>query len=575
MSSAARFAIPARATLTAVHDPQVDEPPSAKVLVLAWLLVGGAVLWHGLAPLSDLDVWWHLRVGEQILSTGSLLPTDPFSHTQADAPWSWKDAGFAIALHWLWSAGGAAAIVVAKAAAFGVLAALLWRLLRHARSLPPSLAIAATALALEGTAYRFTERAASLSLLILTAVLVLIERDRQGSRGLPWVIGLAIVNANVHRGVVVLPVVMGVYALSCFVESRLGRETHAAAAWRRNALLALATAAACLATPFTTALFSTSQGLMGQHTALLTEWAPVSFDLVWHLTPGSLVVGAVVVAGGVLLAVRVRPLPLWDLALIAMALALGSNSMRHLPYLALLGIGPAARAIAEWPGWIRRVGGLLGIAAGAAIFAAAVSRPLPPPSLGLAPAHYPERGVAFVQGLPPEQRIRGNLFNEFGYGGYLIFHLWPEYRVFIDGRTDLVYPPEHVAAYLQAVIDPQAFAAEATRYDIQWVMLDNAPHARPRAHFDANPDWTLVHVSRRALIYVKTNGTNAALAKALGYRWLWPHDLDGSLARAVAAGRGRQATEELRRMVEADPDNLYAMAALARLSARIGVGPQG
>lgn len=31
----------------------------------------------------------------------------------------------------------------------------------------------------------------------------------------------------------------------------------------------------------------------------------------------------------------------------------------------------------------------------------------------------------------------GNLFNSYNWGGYLIFRLWPNYRVFIDGRTDL------------------------------------------------------------------------------------------------------------------------------------------
>ena len=541
------------------------------MLAVAWLLLAAAVAWHGLHPISDLDLWWHVRLGEQMLATNSLVDADPFSFTQAGTPWPWKDVGFALLAHELWSLGGPAAIVVFKAVAFAGLGALLWRVLRHGRSLPPSLAIAAVALAMDGTAYRFTERAASLSLVILAATLVLIEGDRQGRRGLVWAVGLTIVNANVHRGVLVLPVVLAAYAAAGFVEARLHRDTHAAQRWAKNVAIAAASGLACLATPFTTALFSTSQNLMGEHTAMLTEWAPVSLELMWALTPSSILLIGLVCLSAVVIVLRVRPVPVWDLLLCAMALTLGLASMRHLPYVALLGIGPIARAVAPWIGWTRRVGGLVAIAATAAMLASAVSKPLAPPSLGLAPAHYPERGVAFVKGLAPPLRIEGHMLNEFGYGGYLIFQLWPEYPAYIDGRTDLVYPPEHVQAYGEALTDPKAFAREVERHDLQWVFLDNAPHAGARAFLDADPRWVLVHASRRALIYVRDDGPNGDLAEAKGYRVLWAHDLDGSLARAAAAGHGKAAVEELRRMVEEDPDNLYAVAALARLSARLGI----
>ncbi|MEM6991926.1 MAG: hypothetical protein AAF721_15565 [Myxococcota bacterium] len=554
-----------------MSDRDPDAPPDRWTLGPAWALLLAAVLWHGLHPVSDLDLWWHIRTGEQLMSTGTLLVVDPFSHAFAEAPWPYKDAGFSLLAYGVWSVGGAPAIVIAKAAGFVVMIVLLWRLLRHARSLPPALATVAVALAADGSAYRFTERAASLSLLILVAVLVLIERDRQGRPGLWWAIGLTALNANLHRGAIVVPVVLSVYALTCFGEAMIRYESHAGARYKRNVLIAVAAAAACLATPFTTALLATSSHLMQAHTVVLSEWAPVSLPLVWALTPSSLLIGAAAVLGGLTLVLRVRPLPLWDLALVGMAFALGLASMRHLPYLTLLAIGPVARAVAPWTGWIRRVGGLLAIAVSAAVVASAARSPMAAPALGLAPAHYPERGVAFVQGLPPDARLRGNMFNEFGYGGYLIFHLWPEYRVFVDGRADLVYSAEHTEAAASAPADPQVFAELAARHHVEWVILDNAPHAGARGHLDADSRWTLVHVSRRAAIYVRADGVNRALAAQHGYRWLWVHDLDGSIARAAAAGHGAEAISELQRMVDDDPDNVHAIAALARLGERLGI----
>ncbi|MBL4685479.1 MAG: hypothetical protein JKY37_12870, partial [Nannocystaceae bacterium] len=230
--------------------------------------------------------------------------------------------------------------------------------------------------------------------------------------------------------------------------------------------------------------------------------------------------------------------------------------------------------VAPWTGWIRRVGGLLAIAFASALLALAVEKPLARPSLGLAPAHFPERGVAFVQGLPDEVRLQGNMFNEFGYGGYLIFHLSPQYRVFVDGRTDLLYSSEHIEASVHALTDSATFERLVKQHRVEWALLDNAPHLGRRVHFDANPAWRLVHASRRALLYVREDGPNHQLARQRGYQWLWAHDLDGSIARAAAHGNGRAAVEELRRMLAEDPDNVYALSALARLSSRLDVPVQ-
>jgi tetratricopeptide (TPR) repeat protein len=44
---------------------------------------------------------------------------------------------------------------------------------------------------------------------------------------------------------------------------------------------------------------------------------------------------------------------------------------------------------------------------------------------------YPSSAVTFIQSNKPS----GNMFNPYNWGGYLIWHLYPEYKVFIDGRT--------------------------------------------------------------------------------------------------------------------------------------------
>ncbi len=43
---------------------------------------------------------------------------------------------------------------------------------------------------------------------------------------------------------------------------------------------------------------------------------------------------------------------------------------------------------------------------------------------------YPEEAIGFMR----QHDVRGPLFNYLGWGGYLIWKAWPDYRVFVDGR---------------------------------------------------------------------------------------------------------------------------------------------
>ncbi len=60
----------------------------------AWIPIGCIVtvsLLVSARPIRDSDTLWHVRVGELIWTTRSLLPTDPFSYSYARAPWPFKD----------------------------------------------------------------------------------------------------------------------------------------------------------------------------------------------------------------------------------------------------------------------------------------------------------------------------------------------------------------------------------------------------------------------------------------------------------------------------------------------------
>lgn len=563
--------------------PVVSSPTRARWPIhLALVLLVAAWAFEGLRPLADYDLPWQITLGELIVGTGTLVPTDPFSYTQAGTDWPYKDWGTAVLLYGLSATGGHTALVLFKAALLVGTGVMLWWWNARQRAAPAVAALIATGLCIEAASFRFTARGATLSLVIVVGLLLLVQRHRAGKSGLPWAVGLVVLNANLHRGVLLLPVMLAALAvvelLEAFVFPRLRRAKGDGEPFvsRRRAMVAtavaLGSALATMATPFGPRLITTTISLMGQHSALLTEWAPVEPWLVARLSPATFGVAGL---GAVALLVRAwKGRDAWDVALVVLAFGLGLQSIRHLPYLALLLAGPIASTLAElrdaWEGRLRNV---IALGASSAALAAVLARPLPGPAFGLTPAHFPERGVAWVKSLPAQLSLQGRMLNQFGYGGYLIAHLWPEHRVYIDGRTDLIYPSEAVQRYIALSRDPRVFADEVKRWGIEWVLVDNAPPQGNFAHLDANPQWVLVHASRRALVYVRAHGANEVLAQERGYRFVKPHALLPSVGAAAQRGHLDDALAELHRMLEEDPDNIYAAAALAEVQTRLGLDP--
>ena len=81
---------------------------------------------------------------------------------------------------------------------------------------------------------------------------------------------------------------------------------------------------------------------------------------------------------------------------------------------------------------------------------------------------YPERAVAYMK----TRGIRGRIFHEWVWGGYLIWHA-PELKVFIDGRADPYGPTGVFRDYSSAVAneDPQAVF---DKYQVEYVLMPSA-----------------------------------------------------------------------------------------------------
>jgi hypothetical protein len=79
---------------------------------------------------------------------------------------------------------------------------------------------------------------------------------------------------------------------------------------------------------------------------------------------------------------------------------------------------------------------------------------------------FPVRAVSWME----ENMPQGNGFNHFPWGGYLLYRLWPEKLVFIDGQTDF-YGEEITRTYEQIITMGEGWEMQLDQYSIQWVLV--------------------------------------------------------------------------------------------------------
>jgi hypothetical protein len=93
---------------------------------------------------------------------------------------------------------------------------------------------------------------------------------------------------------------------------------------------------------------------------------------------------------------------------------------------------------------------------------------------------------------------KGEFFNEYNWGGYLIFNL-PEYRVYVDGRTDL-FGDEILLEWEQVVKGDDGWKEILAKWDIHLVLLQPD---RPLVKLLADAGWELLYSDKVAVLFSK------------------------------------------------------------------------
>ncbi|VAW67386.1 hypothetical protein MNBD_GAMMA09-3807, partial [hydrothermal vent metagenome] len=69
----------------------------------------------------------------------------------------------------------------------------------------------------------------------------------------------------------------------------------------------------------------------------------------------------------------------------------------------------------------------------------------------------------------------GKILNPMHIGGYLLNYLAPKFQVYLDGRTNILYPISRMDYYLDMLDSPKVIQTEIKKYDVDYVLLENRP----------------------------------------------------------------------------------------------------
>lgn len=94
----------------------------------------------------------------------------------------------------------------------------------------------------------------------------------------------------------------------------------------------------------------------------------------------------------------------------------------------------------------------------------------------------------------------GNVFNYFIWGGYLLFHDWPDTLVFIDGQTDF-YGEELTRQYMQVLHSEEGWESVLKEYDVEWAILPVDAVAARMIQLELG--WDIIYEDQTAVILHK------------------------------------------------------------------------
>jgi hypothetical protein len=475
----------------------------------------------GAGLLADGDTGIHIRAGEFIIDTLSVPRHDIFRFFSPPLPWTDHEWLSKVVMAFLHRAFGLTGVVIFFCFIISSVYYLLFKIIRTSKGNIISATIIVL-LVIASSMVHFLARPHIFSLFLLVVWYYLLDAYQYNDRNyLYFFPPVMLLWVNLHGAFILGFALIGVYLFGNILLSMTSEGVERQRCNERAGYLAL-TMFACLVLslinpygyhillfPFELA---SNQFLMDHVSEFLSpnfhETVAMPFKYMIFLMIA-------------IFAISRTPLNIIEIALVVLFTNMALYSVRHIPLFAIIAAPVLARQIdlifkrgdGRLMGFLKkrseRVASIDGLSRGyfwpliaslvVLIFFA---------TGGIEHKFYGKRRPVDAVEFLKREKIPGNMFNDGEFGDYIIFTAWPKYKVFFDGRSDLL-GPEGLEDYIRVIGVKPGLDEVFKKYDINWIIY---PRGSPLAHFLLQrDDWKLIYADRVANIFLRNTKENQGL----------------------------------------------------------------
>jgi hypothetical protein len=463
---------------------------------------------------ADPDLWGHVAFGRAMLATHHLALHDPYSYSAPGHLWlnhEWLSEALMGAFYDL---GGVIGLKLMKFGCCVALVAFLAQGLSEIDS-PMTLQFEILVAASIAIAPQMQFRPQLFSFAMIAGLLAILTRyTYRGAAPLFALVPMFWLWANLHGEFGI-----GIAALATFTVVRTITDVRGGRGLSVGVRLLAILAASILVTLATPYGFDTWRAvwhaLTNPHTRqVIDDWQPLTSSLIatWRENHAAAIPGlvaiAIFLALGVALVLNPRR---GDSALVAVAVLMivgALIAMRNLPLAVIATVMALAQHSSPFfratpTPRASRTGQIL-IAAIAAMLL--IGSGLLSPTLR-AGSSKPVGAIAFMR----EHRLSGNVMSDFSWGEYVIWHLAPASKVFMDGRYDTVYPPRVIDDYLTFQYGGSGAKEVLRKYPHDFILL--SPHDEmPLALIAAASEWKRIYRDGTCILFARADSEAAKIS---------------------------------------------------------------
>jgi tetratricopeptide (TPR) repeat protein len=497
----------------------------------------------GLRQIIGLDIFLHLKTGQWIWHNLSIPRVQLYSFMLGQKEWINHQWLFQAFIYPIYYTAGFNGLIIFRYSIICILLCLFFVFIEKTRYTFPVCVLAMNIAWMLAHERFFPIRPEIISMLFTVLFIVLLKRYR-GKGTIFLLLPLQLIWVNTHGYFVIGPVLTGIYAITKIIEARYNLPFS----WKENgiSLPALKKIFILLALLFPACIFNPSllKGLYYPFNIFIRsffgEYGPRIFPYIGELRAVS--ARSIFLTGenallhfmiGILFLsflINIKRLSIFDIAVSLMFLLCSITAIRHIGFfavsagiLAIMNFLKSEYAVMPFKNkWHKPVFRLV---AAFGTLALIVNYSVLIPSyagslrdryvynlkgddkgyyLGLDEAGlgYPKGAVSFMRA----NHITGNIFNVFNNGAYLIFYMYPDCRVFIDGRTEL-YEGPFLLADMRCLSDPKSIEGISQRYNINCVILPCDSDNLIAGMFDylyKDEKWRLVFFDGHSSVFLKS-----------------------------------------------------------------------